>query len=230
MNRFRNLLIEKEMTLPSIYRKAAFVRSDDTSYINTGFVIPEEGCIVEVSFKYVRTIFNQPGSGGGIWGSRYIYSPYQGASAVHYWDRISIIATLNNIYTHQKGTEPQLTTHVEYHHKMVLYKEDNTYFMQEHCVDGTTINTLSSATSYVYENQPIFLFRTNLSPKNETTAGGRGIASISNFKITAHDGTKLLDLIPCVRKTDNVPGMWDKVGKNFLTNAASAGGNLIVHE
>lgn len=39
--------------------------------------------------------------------------------------------------------------------------------------------------------------------------------------VQQRDGTNVCDLIPCVRKSDNKPGMYDTVTKTFFTNAGT---------
>lgn len=54
-------------------------------------------------------------------------------------------------------------------------------------------------------------------------SGDSGIALEGNmylFKIT-QSGTKIIDLVPCYRKSDSVLGMWDKVSDTFLTNSGT---------
>lgn len=50
-----------------------------------------------------------------------------------------------------------------------------------------------------------------------------GNCKISNFYVSAKDPdtgtvTEICDLVACIRKSDNKPGMYDKVSQTFLTN------------
>lgn len=50
-----------------------------------------------------------------------------------------------------------------------------------------------------------------------------GVCKISNFYVSAKDPntgtiTEICDLVACIRKSDNKPGMYDKVSQTFLTN------------
>lgn len=57
---------------------------------------------------------------------------------------------------------------------------------------------------------------------NEPDDNG-GICKISNFYVSAKNPntgtiTEICDLVACIRKSDNKPGMYDKVSQTFLTN------------
>lgn len=53
-----------------------------------------------------------------------------------------------------------------------------------------------------------------------------------HYARVTHNDVLVRDMIPCYRKSDSVPGMWDVVGKTFYTNAGTGsftvGGNVSV--
>ena len=44
--------------------------------------------------------------------------------------------------------------------------------------------------------------------------------------LVSEDTTIIRDFVPVIRKSDNKPGMWDKVTRTFYTNAASTGNDF----
>lgn len=52
--------------------------------------------------------------------------------------------------------------------------------------------------------------------------GTNGISNNTWYYVKIYNNNQLVcDLIPCYRKSDNEPGMWDTVTKRFLTNAGT---------
>ena len=220
MSLFRNLLIAKANELPAIYRKVDYLYpSEKNVFVNTGFVMPEEGATIETEF--VLTVNETTSS--CIYGSRSQNSPYSGILFYRYGNNSCstyITATAANAQVSSKVLELG-TVH---RCKSVFFKMDGTYYLTEYINDSTG-TTVSSTTSYVQSgNQPIYLFASN----NGGVASFFTSTAIKSFKILSSNGIKVMDLIPCVRKTDNTPGFFDLVGRQFLTNAGS--GRLIATE
>lgn len=66
----------------------------------------------------------------------------------------------------------------------------------------------------------IYLFCRNYGAEPDDNGG---ICKISNFYVSAKNPntgtiTEICDLVACIRKSDNKPGMYDKVSQIFLTN------------
>ncbi len=218
MSLFRNLLIEKALELPSIYRKADSLQSDGQAYINTGFVMPEEGATIETDFIFTthETVSSV------IWGSRTQASSYCGMLFYRYGgNHVSAFVADKAIVA--QASAVALPVGVTHQHKVLFYKNSAGNYCGQEYVNGVQSVELQNPTSYVQENRPIFLFALN----------DRGNPSfltptcIKSFKVFSVDGAKIMDLIPCVRKADNVPGFFDKIGRKFLTNAASSGSFII---
>ena len=100
--------------------------------------------------------------------------------------------------------------------------ENVVYDFTLHTNTTVTINGVDYANQGNYGgasgNSPIWLFKKN----TDTTA--RMTGNIYLFTIT-QGGSRIIDLIPCYRKSDSVAGMYDKVTDAFLTNSGS--GNFI---
>ena len=63
---------------------------------------------------------------------------------------------------------------------------------------------------------PIYLFKFN----NNGSATGGGVGNLYSYKIW--NGNNLVrDLVPCVRKTDSKPGLFDMVNGKFYTNSGT---------
>lgn len=79
-------------------------------------------------------------------------------------------------------------------------------------VTNTTINALPANIRY-------WLFGAHY---NNGTKGEKcSQISVYSFVLRNDSNTIIADLIPCYRRSDNVPGMWDVVSKTFLTNSGS---------
>lgn len=78
-------------------------------------------------------------------------------------------------------------------------------------------------------NERIYLFARAYGTTAENMGG---TVRIYNFSVSSNrvsnpnNITPIVDLLPCIRKADNVPGMYDKVSQTFFTNAGT--GDFIV--
>ena len=223
MSLFRNLLIEKEMTLPSIYRKVKSLQSDGTAYINTGFVIPEDGATFEIDFTCKKWLTQNT-----IYGSRSQTSPYPGYLLYLYGNlRLTsmLAGTLMRAVYGDEDPAPQLTLNGVYNVRTSYYKNGNSFGFSESINGEPTVYKTGIATTYVQPGDcPLFIFASN---NGDTPNNVSSSVDVHSFKISTNDEQKIMDLIPCVRKADNVPGFFDKVGRKFLTNAASSGSFII---
>ena len=75
-------------------------------------------------------------------------------------------------------------------------------------------NTSTRSRALASTGNPMYLFTEN--PSNGCYKGRFG-------RVTAYNSSNavIMDLYPVKRKSDNVPGFWDTVSKQFLTNAGS---------
>lgn len=83
--------------------------------------------------------------------------------------------------------------------------------------NGTSVG-LNIQKNTIYDSN-VYLFSTSIGSSVAISA------EISNA-IFWNGDTKILDLVPCYRKSNNVAGLWDAVGKQFYTNAGT--GTFIV--
>lgn len=102
--------------------------------------------------------------------------------------------------------------------------------------DGN-VNTISCVDNNWYLNGNLALANRPTYGRNDITISlfkaryannmlyGDGIMKLYGFSY-ARDGNNIMNLIPCTRKADNKPGMYDTVSKTFFTNAGT--GEFIV--
>lgn len=89
-------------------------------------------------------------------------------------------------------------------------------------IDGATVYSGSSASEYI-NNFNMSIFACTYKAANNA----RLFASARVYGMTVTvDGLKAADFIPCIRKSDSKPGMYDTVSKTFYTNAGT--GEFIV--
>ena len=101
--------------------------------------------------------------------------------------------------------------------------------------------TLTATMVFGSNGQTTSLTVTGVSGWNKTSTRSRALANTGNpmylftnnssswcykgrfGQVTAYNSSNavIMDLYPCYRKSDNTPGFWDTVSKQFLTNAGS---------
>ena len=223
MSLVRNLLIEKEMTLPSIYRKVESLQSDGQAYINTGFIMPEEGATFEIDFTCRKWLTQNV-----IYGSRSQISPYPGYLLYLYGNLrlTSMLAgtVMREVYG-DVTPAPTLSLGGAYNVRTSYYKDSDGFIFSESINGEPTVYKTGIATTYVQPGDcPLFIFASN---NGGTPNSISSSVEVHSFQINRHNGELVAKLVPCVRKADNVPGFFDKVGRRFLTNAASSGSFII---
>lgn len=199
----------KEISLnylvPPEYQAVEYLKSSGTQYINTNKSLATYGTniIIEVDARYT-------GFGSGLLrdficgaiGSKYNY-----------------IGVYDDNLTLQYGNDganfgaPNTLRH--------LYKIDAN--SRKAYIDETmqTLPTPSAAVSF-----PFHVFAAN----NNGNADFLSKIELYHLLIKDSADTKIMELIPCYRKSDSVAGLWDKVSETFYTNAGSGtfvvGGNI----
>ena len=73
----------------------------------------------------------------------------------------------------------------------------------------------ASRTSWMTTGEPMYLFA------YKTTTISKAEGRFGTVRALNRNNVILMDLYPCYRKSDNTPGFWDTVSKQFLTNAGS---------
>lgn len=194
-------------SLPSEYQQVEWIQNPNNRYINTD-------CYVSVNDK-ITLIFQQsktPGLYDILFGSQYnntsvdrTWFGYRKTSVVCSWcgNNSSAISNTSDLLTH------------------TLVASKDGFFL-----DGNLVYTPGSANAG--SKRPIYLFCNNYSTHGrDFPASGLRVLM---FKIESDGGNKL-DYIPCVRKLDNIAGVYDFVTGSFLSGVGSAanfiaGGNV----
>lgn len=88
-------------------------------------------------------------------------------------------------------------------------------------LDGITLMSFSSSTFICPDNMYIFTMNLN----GNVDYGGDPIILYS-FQIYNNDSL-VLDFIPCKRKSDNKPGLYDTVEGKFYTNQNTSGDDFV---
>lgn len=195
--------------LPGEYRRIEYIESSGTQYIKTG-IAPFTAIGFECTYLAKSNL--STGTYGAIFGGRLV----------------------------SKNNDFQLTTYTpssDYSGDMRYGSNDNNALLLKNvkqtaklinyvytAPDNTAITLpdyewdISSALSY----KQIYLF--GLNNGGMFTQSGKGCRI---YSIKFYNGeTIIANFIPCVRKSDNKPGMYDTVTKTFFTNAGT--GEFIV--
>lgn len=185
--------------LPAEYQEVEYLESTGTQYIDTGFVAD-----INSSFK-CKAVMRRSDTAGSY---------------------VSIFGA---------------TTNTKNGYRIMVPKRQVQFQASENCETGVFLTANSSpvdfelsngrlvlnGTTYTYKsyhsqgNIPIYLFASC----GDNQVNGPWYWRIFDFRINS--GTqKILEFVPCYRKSDNKPGMYDLVTKQFLVNQGT--GEFIV--
>ena len=198
----RRELLGMQSELPGAYRRVEYIASDDRGeYIDT-LVLPSDSITIEMEFmptQYYRTYQSPFGSYGANFG---VYC-YTNTSRRFVFEWCG------------KGNNLEISSDMLDVKHSLKVSALNALFD----IDGISITPTKG--NNAYPNWTITLF----SKRNSSGVDIRGTQRIYFTKIYS-DGTLIRSFIPCVRKSDNKPGMYDTVSKTFYINAGA--GEFIV--
>lgn len=185
------------VVLPYEYQQVEYLHSDGNQYINTGYIPGNNNLVIDM---IGTTDTNTPGTNRSFYGgaSSGVWNPLFNVCNGHwevgfggYW---------------AVGTIP--STGGYYVTKLIASNGTNQTFV----VNGETLVNNASR-SYTATNGPAwYLFKINNSFPM--------IGAIHYMKIT-ENGTVVREYIPCYRRADMKPGMYDTVNNVFYTNSGS---------
>lgn len=183
------------------YQQVEYIESTGSQYIDTGY-IPNQDTRVISEFEYTK----DPGNTGFIFGAG--YSATDRAFELYTWTN-----NWNSPYGNTNiivGTSASLLTSG----KIYADKNKNTILIKYS--DGTEQTGQTDYTEFTVPNRNIWLFSIN----RGSTVFLADCVRLYSCKI--YDDNKLIrNFIPVIRKIDNKPGMYDKITKQFYTNAGS---------
>lgn len=184
------------MALPSAYQEVTYLESTGTQYINTG-IIPTNMYGFKAKMAWTELSGDKSLSvtqnSNGRWGVGAYGSSWQVGAVCSPTGSGNVGSiTVNKIYN------------VEYNYN------GNLSFI----VDGSTIKSSINKGSGTMTSLYIFAFNNS----GSTIYQGK----LKLYSYTIYNGTtKVGDFVPCYRKSDNKPGLYDTVNGKFYTNAGS---------
>lgn len=186
--------------VPNIYRKVSYLESSGTQYIDTG-IIPTNTHGISINFS-----FSSNESFDGSWcpiGAR--------TGDIRFWINKSVDASGLTFgfgdYTTSRQTQPKNTL---LRASLNLYNNRKMIY-----VNGNYQENITSSISNL--SNTLYIFGANV---NGSISFVPPDCRIYEAQIT--NGSALVrDFVPVVRKSDNKPGMYDRVSKQFFTNAGT---------
>ena len=195
---FYNKFIFPIPEIPPIYHRVEYLQSDGYQYINTGLTFNTG------DYHYIVDCSIDNHNGNQMFGMKVWYD--HGVDV--YNDHYQLIDTNTYVYDTSILTGERVTFTIDRPTKTIYADTDTIH-------ESYTSPADFSPNSSVY---PVILFGCWSSWNDRFSAGGAG--KMYSFKYYSNNELKI-DLIPCVRESDNVPGMYDLLTGNFLTNSGS---------
>ena len=181
------------------YQQVEYIESTGSQYIDTGF-IPNQDTRIISEFEYTK----DPGNTGFIFGAG--YSATDRAFELYTWT--------NNWNSPYGNTNIIVGTNVSLLTSGKIYADKNKNTILIRYSDGTEQTGQTDYTEFTVPNRNIWLFSIN----RGSTVFLADCVRLYSCKI--YDDNKLIrNFIPVIRKIDNKPGMYDKITKQFYTNA-----------
>lgn len=195
-NEQTNISVEADLpliikaTTSSIYKKLEYIKGTGSQYINIGY-IPKTNTKIVLDFESTDT-----GTGKWLIGSR---TAYQST------DSLGIHWGNSNTYSIVSPASRDIVTNASGRHLLEL---TNTTFKVDGITKLTYSNTLANGT------YPMYIFTIN---SGGAIDGRIGIGNLYSCKIY-EDNTLVKDLIPVMRTTDNIIGLYDNITETFYEN------------
>lgn len=174
--------------LPAEYQEVAYLEGTGTQWIDTGVTINTSTDEVEFVFQNTESVVYKWFFGEHDNNARFGLGSGDGVDKRN-------VAYGSNTY---KVTDAQL-----YNSQHSFSANANGVYLDDSKVAGF-VSFASSST--------VYLFNLNLSSGNYVAA-----AKVWSYRHT-RNGVSIRDLVPCYRKSDNKPGMFDLVTNEFFTN------------
>ena len=174
----------------------------DRSYIDTGYMPAATDCIeARASLTYTNqtsTLFcSRVNQGDRSFEALYV----NGASAGFRFD----FNNVNNVLTKVK-TDPDVP--------FTIVLDGNT---QKCCKDGEVIYTFTCGNDFTPAAN-LYIFAIH---KNGGSIASHMCGNLYWFKVTGADGKLKLDMVPVVRNSDNIAGLYDRVNRRFYSSMTS---------
>lgn len=196
--------------IPLKYQPVEYISAKDSNpYIDMGIQLTGE-CEMEVHFYNDKSEAFLFGARKSSTNQPYCNFNVESASA----DRSRFD------YGNQKATATSGLPFAGYHDGEYIFKFHNRTASLERVSTGETLEKDYSEAIYVsYQNYNLFLFSVNT---NGTPSLNTGTGELRIYSAKFWLGGQLVrDFVPCIRKADSKPGMYDRVSKTFFINVGS---------
>ncbi len=185
--------------LPSIYQEVEYLESTGTQYIDTGFVPNQDTRVITEHF-YTK----QPQNRGFIYGA--------GVSATN--KAFELYSWTNNWNSPYGNTNIVITPQISLFISGKINIDKNKNNVTITYSDGTSH---TKSCEYVTFTAPRSMWLFAINRGNLSVDLRADCVQLCSCKIWDSDNL-VRDFIPCYRKSDNKPGMFDLVTKTFFTN------------
>ena len=203
MTRRRALMSQKQPRLPIAYQEVPCIIGRGTQYIDTGYVLNSE-CRVQGRYDLYgsKTEF---GNVMALFGAR--DSNYNNTFAMFNVTNAPRIDYGKTITTH-------IFSYAVINNRSVVDFDLNAGIAT---VNGSTYAFADSLKPFTCPSTAL-IFSTNTGNTVDTRCPK---GEIVYLKITDENGIVVRDMVPCYRKSDNKPGLYDLVTRVFYTNAGT---------
>ena len=196
--------------IPSTYVSAFSLSAEDSNpYIDMNFYITDE-LATEIYYFNTKNEAFIFGARGGTSTAPFCNLNIEGSSTYTCFD-----------YGATRTTEDSDKWSGYNSNKKCLFTFYNDTASLQNLTDGTSASDkdFSSRTFQANTTNPVYLFAANT---NGTASYGSSTGTLRIYSAKFYvGGTMMRNLVPCVRVSDNVAGMYDKVSRSFFTSATS---------
>ena len=200
----------REEEIPAGYAKVAFLESSGTQYIDTG-VVTDGTYTIAARMQLLssnKDVWGRRSNSGNAEGNA---QPY-GNSVLNTYDTTKVV--INYVW---RGYNRNSPFDLKQTHDYVVTEGQKAFI-----VDGVS-QTISGLNQWTVKSTNLdgishFLFWSNKS--NDAARLEKASASIYSFRMQDGSGSTVLDLIPVIN-TAGIPGMYDKVSKQFFENVGT---------
>ena len=204
--------IYKYMRVPAEYKEVKSLTLDGASYINTGLSFPN-GFKMIAKAKYTKT------SGEGT------LAGVQGKSGSTYLRSFApwCFSTGSTTFSVGVGAGGAVRSTTNYSTSQFYNYEVSTIIGKVYVSvnkDNANMNTVAEALNDLRASSNIYIFAINNIASNNVAAYFQGV--VEGDILLYNDKEKLVrHYIPCVRKADDEPGLYDTLTDTFYVNAGS---------
>ena len=185
-------------SLPSTYQEVEYIQNSGNQYIDTGVLASSKN-----SFKVKAQLIHVNETSQTIWGGRKTNMPELSNQLSH----VKSSGTYQFSYGDKLVNPKKFDTNLH-----IFYADKNNLYIDGEYITGVAETTFQGTNS-------VYLFGTNT---NGTIGFAGGSMKLYYCQIWSDD-TLIRDYVPCYRKSDKKPGLFDKVNKLFYTNISGVG-------